>query len=230
MGQRHQYIVIYGANGDEIPERAEVIHHQWLYGRSAIASLERALILATNSYDPTFDSLFGRSSHGHWCGDGTNAIAAAISVDPAEGYFHPVHVLENKEINGAVELPSGAFYMPPVKLDPNDFDNNDGITLIKFKRGEVRPGYCFITPGHLSGYHWPKAGLPKFGPWTAAEYLEFYYTPTEQDTEWAPDLRQFMSESLARIDSMARLMTAEEVSNLLPKFPFDKPKSKKKAS
>jgi hypothetical protein len=244
MGQRHQYVIVYdecfynAGNGNNRPERAEVIHHQWLYGRSAIASLERALMLIKNSWDGEgTDYLFGRTKDGSCLGDGTDAIAAAISVDPAEGYYHHVSQWVANETRGAVPIKEAnpayfnadGKYIPPHVLHPDHFDNNDGITLIRFKRGEKLPGYCFITPNHLEGAHWPKPELPEFGPWSALQYLDFYYSP-EQQAEWGPELQKAMLESIARIDSMGRLMSADEVAALLPKFPIGKSKTKKKVS
>jgi hypothetical protein len=142
-------------------------------------------------------------------GHGTQAIAAAISVDPDEGYYHDVHPWDREWYEGEED------FALPADLKPNGFDNNDGITLIRFKAGERLPGYAFITPSHLEGSHW-KSGHGQ-GPWSAEEYLRFYYSTQEQG-EWLKEVQLRMELALDRISRLARLMPAQEVKALLPGF------------
>ncbi len=221
MGQRHQFIIVYPekrltsidgiANPNNKPQRAEVIHHQWLYGCNAILALARVLRLAVNNIteidaDLSSDYLFGRSREGYTSGEGTLAIAAAISVDPSRGYFHRVHILDEK-------------YEPPQSLEPDMFDNNDGITLIQFIAGEIKPRYAYITPNHLEGKHYKefKGSKRNLGPWSAAEYLSYYYT---RDELLAFDalMQSSVKFSIDLIDETAVLLSKSQVSSLLPRF------------
>lgn len=217
MGQRHQIIVSYpemylnDKNPNNKPPRVDVIHHQWLYGYSAVAALNRALTLIANSRKPGSegrDYLFGRDADGYTMGnDGTRAIGAAISVDPESGYYAQVHYWgesEGRRNNGK--------FRQSHELEPEMFDNNDGVTIIHFERGNPRPKYCFATPEHLEGKNWtPDKGQ---GPWSEEQYLEFYY-----------DLGEFTAEELSKTAAMmvsitekADLMTEEEFVRLFPRL------------
>lgn len=225
MGQRHQIIVIYPkmflneGNPNNKEQRAEVIHHQWLYGHSALMALDRVLRLVRNSWDGQgTDYLFGRSDNGYTSGSGTKAIAATISVDPNEGYYHNTSIWTAADWNGMESRFKGDVgYADPRELDPEMFDNNDGITVIEFRSGEMLPRVCYITPGHLEGEHYMAQELTDRGPWTAREYLEFYYSK-EQQAKWSPELRTGMEEIIARIETNSKYMSASEVKELLPKF------------
>lgn len=216
MGQRHQYIIVYPksffnkGNPNNKPERAEVIHHQWLYGRSAIFTLERVLRLITNSIKDGQDYMFGTNKSGYTSGDGTKAIAAAISVDPDQGYYHNTWVYEDNE---------GKRETYKLKdLTSNVFDNNDGITVIKFESGNMVPKYAFITPNHLEGKYWHNSDGN--GPWSAKEYLDFYYNAKDQK-EFPLEVREAVKRALGNIDKMAQLMSKAEVKKLLPSLNFD---------
>jgi hypothetical protein len=218
MGQRHQYIVIYPekylgeGNPNNRPAQAEVIHHQWLYGRNTIRSLERVLTLVANTWDGEgTDYLFGRGDSGYRGSDGTDAIAAALSVCPEEGYYHNVHIWDEKSQYSGTQ--TAAF--DPKDLETGQFDNNDGVTVIRFELGERLPSYCFVTPGHLEGPHW--SGSVGRGPWSAREYLEFYYSPSEQ-AAWPQEVQDRMATAFKRIEENSILMDRREVAKLLPHF------------
>lgn len=224
MGQRHQYVIVYPkvfynkGNPNNKPERAEVFHHQWLYGRSAILALWRVLRLANNSWDggDRSDYMFGRS--GSSLGDGTRAIAAAVSVDPDEGYYHNVWIWKPEDWNAMEDNNGGlgeenAGAIKSNQLKSGMFDNNDGITLIQFEKGERLPKVAFITPSHLEGSHWKNSDGK--GPWTAREYLAFYYDQAEQ-AEWEAELREHMEKALAEIERLSRPFKRGEVAKLVP--------------
>lgn len=196
-------------NFNNKPKRAQVIHHQWLYGRSAIFSLDRVLKLVANSADGLGDSLYGREKDGHSSEHGTQSIAAAMSVDPDEGYYHAVHIWEADAWNGMVK----GDYTSPAKLDPNMFDNNDGCTVIQFESGQEKPKVCFVTPDDVDGEHY-KSGN---GPWTPKQYLAFYYNAKDRK-EWDKDLNDDVNKAIKSVASNSRPMTKAEVSKLLPKF------------
>lgn len=203
MGQRHQYIVIYPGmtlgkdNPNNKPQRADLIHHQWLYGASAIKALDRVLALVGNNGPRDYH--FGRSENGYAHDGGTDAIAAAISVDPSEGYYHSVNVYER---NVALD-----------EVNPTLFDNNDGITVIEFVSGKKTPNYCFITPINLEGNYWIEAHGK--GPWSAEEYLRFYYGKKEQQ-EWDDLTKSRLELSFDNIRVNADLLTGQRVRKLLP--------------
>jgi hypothetical protein len=227
MGQRHQIIVVYPkmylneGNPNNKDQRAQVIHHQWLYGRSAILALDRVLRLAKNSWsgDPKeTDYLFGRGESGYTSGDGTRAIGATVSVDPDQGYYHNIHIWKPADWNGMNSVYKGDVgFVEPQKLEPDMFDNNDGITVIEFRSGEALPRVCFITPDGLEGHHYMMQERTDRGPWTAREYLEFYYSQEEQ-AKWSAEVRSAMEEVLVRIETNSKPMSAVEVQVLLPAF------------
>lgn len=210
MGQRHQYLIVYpekqlGSNNqNNKPSQAEVIHHQWLYGRSAIFSLKRVLTLIKETTVDGPDYLFGTQSNGYRNGDGTKAIAAAISVWPEEGYYHNVHIWEEP--------------CEPSDLEPDHFDNNDGITLIQFEAGNKVPKVCFITPSHLEGAHY-RPTSDGHGPWSASEYLGFYYDEKDM-AEFTDEVQENLKKAMEYIESNSRPFTKKEVKALLPLFKF----------
>jgi hypothetical protein len=211
MGQRHQYIVILPklfynkGNVNNKPKRAFVVHHQWLYGYSAISTLDRVLRFAAHMIkDGETDYTFGRDTAQ---GDSAAyAIESLMSTDVETGYFHKVHIYED---DGKIE------YYSPSKLHPDMFDNNDGITVIEFEKNKAKPKVCFITPNHLEGPHWSEEDGR--GPWTPNRYLQFYYSTTDRQ-EWSKEDREKVAETIIRINSNSRVMSESYVNKLLPKF------------
>jgi hypothetical protein len=127
MGQRHQVYVrlpekFYNqGNANNQPEQTIGIHHQWLYGWTAIRLLRNYLTFVSQegeqhpkSSDPTYA----------YC-----VLQGSYSCDPDRGYFHGVHKLDQE------------------CLDPRKGDNNNGITVIDL-RGD-KPKYAFLSVGHL---------------------------------------------------------------------------------
>lgn len=132
MGQRHQIYVRlpkidYGnGNPNNLPERTIGIHHQWLYGYTAVRLLRNYFTYWTKEH----------ITHRHTT-DGSSALellSAVYSVDPDRAYFHGVHKLDQEEIN-----------------NPRRAGNNNGITVIDFTG--ARPKYCFMSLGYLETLH-----------------------------------------------------------------------------
>lgn len=208
MGQRHQYLILYpemylnDGNPNNRGPVANIIHHQWLYGKSAIITLERVLKFITNNITDNMDYNFGTNPNGYQQGEGTYALATTISVDPESGYFYRAHIyksdtgkLENYQYN---------------EITPDLFDNNDGITIIGFEKGIKKPFYAFVTPNHLEGeFYKDEDGQ---GPWNAYEYLSFYYP--EQEVK-------VFDKKFAYIFKNSILYSKERLKALLPNF-FDK--------
>ncbi len=213
MGQRHQYILSFPARVNVLADNGrgpiqKVFHHQWLYGANAIFALDRALTLvATSVLGAGGDYLFGTDERGYTNGEGLQAIAAAVSVDPKNGYFHGVHLYDET-------------YTAEKPLSPDALDNNDGVTVIAFEAGNRKPLVCFATPEGLEGNHWTEdSGC---GPWTPLEYLSFYYSAAERE-EWLSDPEgvkhaKRVITALKNIDKLSRPMSAEQLRALLPKF------------
>ena len=223
MGQRHQYIIVYPAvfynddNCNNRPVRAEVIHHQWLYGRSAIFSLERVL-----KYISKADK-YGRT---------TDAIASAISIDHDSGYFHRVSIWDKGDWN---TMESGGDYgdtgyTTPGQLTPNMFGNNDGCTVIVMPKEESgKPYVCFVTPGHLEGEHWSESEGQ--GAWTPEQYLEFYYSKADR-IAWNKEpegqgLNEAVNKSLEVISKLSEPLSTDDACSLLPKFKLKKARKKR---
>lgn len=206
MGQRHQYIVLFpelfynDGNPNNRPAEARIIHHQWLYGVSAVMALSRVVKLVSNSLDGDgTDHMFGTGDGGTRLHNlGINAISAAISVDPDSGYFHAPHIYDEPVV-------------PPCNVSPMMLDNNDGVTVIQFIAGSKTPRVCFATPRHLEGPYWhPSHGC---GPWSPEEYLGFYYTPAELDEHFDADV---VANALRIIRGTTEAMTAAQLTSALP--------------
>ncbi len=215
MGQRHQYIVSFPAYVTQHKNNVRgpiqhVFHHQWLYGANAIFALDRALTLVHASIEDGVggDCLFG-TDRGYTNGEGIKALAAAVSVDPKNGYFHGVHLYDET-------------YTAEKPLSPDALDNNDGVTVIAFEAGNRKPLVCFATPEGLEGDHWTEDN--GCGPWTPLEYLSFYYSAAEREAwlsnpEGVKHTKRVIT-ALKNIDKLSRPMSAEHLRALLPKFSF----------
>jgi len=159
MGQRHQiYVALPAAGsgyGSNRSERVIGIHHQWLYGHTAVHMAKRFLTFVDRA----------RETDGRWhpivsgFQSPMNILRAIYSSDPDIGYYHDVHDLEG-------ELG-----------DPRLGDNNDGITVFDLralpeKRGPI--SYCFVSFGHK--------GLPELVPISARSYCRAYYPAEVPET------------------------------------------------
>lgn len=220
MGQRHQVIVVYPAkfyyagNCNNREVRAEVIHHQWLYGHTAIRTLSRMVTFIKASVTERMGDIRFGTKDGY-ASDGTEALSAVMSVDPASGYFHNTSVWPASDWNRMEGGETG--YVKPQLLSPDMFDNNDGITLIQFEIGQTKPKVCYITPSHLEGKRWKKEKHGK-GPWTPREYLAFYYTDRELKSKQFAEYRLEIEQALKNIEENTRAFTVAEVKKLLPLF------------
>lgn len=127
MGQRHQvYLRVKNKNND----KTEVIglHHQWLYGYTAVRLLRNYL---------TFVGASDSSKAAATDYNPTKVLEGAYSFDPDRGYHHGVHAGED---------------MKREAQDPRMGDNNNGITVIDLLDPD-NPKYCFMSVGHLECLH-----------------------------------------------------------------------------
>jgi hypothetical protein len=205
MGQRHQvYIRLPKKYYDEQnpnnhPAKVVGIHHQWLYGRTALRLLGNLLEFHTKSAETTYDNE-SRFLAGY--GDEAEMLAAIYSCDVREGYFHRTSVLDEAE---AVNPFMGA--------------NNDGITVIDFTDAEgkskSRPTYCFASLGATEG----KVSL-KAGTYTAEQYVLSYYPKfiDERRNGNIDDITEECRALIERIDSRADVMSDADLVRIFPAF------------
>lgn len=133
MGQRHQVYVrtnpkFYNTgNPNNRDPQTLGIHHQWLYGHTAIRLLHNFLKFASQDLNENYPS----------CNDPEKALEIlkmSYSFDPAIAYYHGVHDITGETTD-----------------DPRNGDNNNGITIIDFEDGKLK--YCFLSVGHLECMH-----------------------------------------------------------------------------
>ena len=123
MGQRHQIYVrmpkkFYNKdNPNNRLSKTVGIHHQWLYGITALKLLRNFLTFAQNDLP---------EQHSHLKNYGSvDILKSAYSMIPKEGYYYNPSFLENE------------------CEDPRNGDNNDGITVIDIEDGNI--AYCFLS-------------------------------------------------------------------------------------
>lgn len=203
MGQRHQvYIrlpaIDYGkGNPNNRPTQVIGLHHQWLYGRTAIrllANFFRALEAYKANHGGTLTYFpLGSASVAR---DGAEGMMQAIwSTDVAEGYYHNVHLFDGTD--GETE-------------NPYRGDNNDGITVVDMA-DPLHPKYCLFT---LEGIE--AQGNP--GPdqiLSATDYALAYY-PDMKDRK-GNDMTAWVAPELAVVTSYP-VMTRQELSAVFPKM------------
>lgn len=152
MGQRHQIYL-------RIPTEQQVcgIHHQWLYGCTALRSLANFLTFAKNSKDFTGKAYGYELTH---VSNAERVLQAVYSIDVNEGYYHQTHILQHGEPE-----------------QPTKGDNNNGITVIDLS-GD-KPKYCFsaLYDGHLECLDdsVDLDSIKAFKPMGAREYIELHY-------------------------------------------------------
>jgi hypothetical protein len=200
MGQRHQVYLITNQGCWENGKRSGKkhvygIHHQWLYGRTAITLLGNFFEFIDNAKKDNRDNWDWRNGL-HTYGDRAwpQLLQAIYSTDIANGYFHFVHDL-NKENDPCLDNP----YLG---------DNNDGITVIDIRGDKVK--YCFHSLCGLEDKKRTKAGKVL----SAREYVHGYYPEKDQDEEMKNEITKLLS----RIEGKAELITAKELKGIFPKM------------
>lgn len=209
MGQRHQ---IYAKMPKELGIAG--FHHQWLYGMNAVKSLARVVKFYENQseYGPLKDTT------GYGLLRQSKVIESLYSTDPETGYWH--HISNFLEEYG--DEPSSEI------LDPRNGDNNDGITILDFSKGDLR--YCFMNICHLEG---EVRDVPKLKPLSAREYLLSYYPEffnklgrvDWQLKEQTGEVKRYQIDdeefdqglhALLSIEKTAKLLTLAECKKLFP--------------
>lgn len=211
MGQRHQVYLYQPAkyyNPDNInnrPAKVVGIHHQWLYGATAVQSLARALKFHKVGFDP--DSLGGFGGLLGLDRDDASRLAAIYTVDQQTGYYHNVIDI-SKEDWGCCE-------------DPRNGDNNDGCTLIDIE-DPLNPKYCFFSVSHLEGDGDACRSVKNLQPMSAMQYLEFYYPEIEAAAEQSENLNKkiFAKEALGAVQYLEEfpVITKQRLFKIFPAF------------
>jgi hypothetical protein len=170
MGQRHQIYVrlpkkFYNKGNQNNREETTIgIHHQWLYGSTALRQLSNLLTFVKNQteYSPLGDK--------GGVGEAMDALVAIYSVDIQHGYFHAVCPLWGDEEDGESKVGTPGDECS----DPTKGDNNNGITVIDLSGKE--PKYCFMSVGHLECLaEGQDENYTNFKPMSAEDYLLLHY-------------------------------------------------------
>lgn len=217
MGQRHQIYLVLPKESNRIQlykdfEEKEMInshiipmHHQWLYGQTAIKQLMYFLKYCKgiqkdieedgkgNCYHPFVSNLYSREA--------SDVFTSLYSTNP-EGYWHNVCI----EPYSLVE-------------DPRNGDNNDGITIIDLQ-DIMNPKYCMM-------YLYDDEELEAYEPINALKYVHHYYPEGEIHYRFTADeSKEYDQENLEianEVDKIATLMTTEEVLALFPTLKQEEP-------
>lgn len=193
MGQRHQ-VYVRLPETRKGPSRVVGIHHQWLYGHSAVRSLGRFIkfIKAQDSFYA--DSLIQES--------GESILNSIYSIEIETGYYHRVH-----QLYAECE-------------DPNRGDNNDGITIIDLK-DRKNPKYCFMSLHHLECDKTTSDGIVNYKPMSGFDYFSAYYpNGLKMNKHTSNDERMVinqLNESLKLLDGL-KLLTKKQVQEIFPKM------------
>lgn len=195
MGQRHQ---VWVRTKDRYSEEKRIIgiHHQWMFGQTAIILLRNLL----KFHQKNLEAPFGTPKVFQFGYDEQDALVAVYSADPAIGYYHRVTPLsEFGEIN-----------------TPQWYDNNDGITIIDLS--PKKPKYCMMAINGLECDRTQGYKVQNFVPLSAQEYLELYYP------NYLDDKKEFAI-ALSAIKHLSKysVLTPQEVQDIFPELPAREP-------
>lgn len=204
MGQRHQvYLrlpkIYYNKdNGNNKPETTIAIHHQWLFGVTALKLLKNFLTFAEIDLKDTYSRL--KTNHS----DALDILAHAYSFNASEGYYSGVYKFDSAEDKKA-----------KVKItdDPTQGDNNNGITIIDLTGKS--PTYCFLSIAGLETLHEGKGkSYDNFYPIDTKTWVELHYGNGWQGKDKAPegavDAVNFLSKY--------KTITPERLKEIFPKL------------
>jgi len=185
------------------------VHHQWLYGRSAVYNIGHIFDITKNmndynnpfSYDYSFDSL---DSY-------INDVMMMLQVQT-----NPLHPrgtgiekmtflnTECLDENGNYENKWG-----DIRLDFRNGDNNDGISIVDI----IERKYCLINLFSQDIDDNSVMGLPSMTPSSAESYVHCYYR-NEED----------LQDNIVACSPLNEysILTMKEVSKMFPKMTFTK--------
>ena len=152
MGQRHQIYLRLPAmyaedNPNHKPIRVVGIHHQWLWGQTAMKLLVNFLT-------------FLKKSENQYSGrDVLEILQCAYAIHPETGYFHGIcPELDKDEVE-----------------NPLNTDNNNGVTIIDLTG--KKPKYCFMSLHHLECLDddVDAEKVPNLEPFDVETYIGLHY-------------------------------------------------------
>ena len=189
MGQRHQLFVIAKILGKY--RNLAAVHHQWLYGATALKRCHRLVQLfeAIENRIPLEQELISAQHHDEqswksdWRSSGrravipfpmiTTCLTLGASFDVTDGYFHGVHI----ESFG---------------MDFDGGDNNNGITVIDISvLSHVR--YCFVDMYGMES----ETRVPLMTPLSGSTYLWAYY---DKDNKQHQEMHGHLIDKLEKWD------------------------------
>ena len=209
MGERHQIYVKLPAkhyndlatstgvksNPNNRPARTIGIHHQWLYGKTAILHLAQFVKFykAGDEYSPFKGSIDDKTP--------VEVLNTIYSFYAEEGYWHRTCTLEDGECD-----------------DPMRGDNNCGITIVDLEEvGSFK--YCFMS---LDGLEVAEYEPPTFTPLTAKQYLDAYYPKLLSDGIFDerhdpdPETQMAMNRFISFIDANTIVLTSKRIREIFP--------------
>jgi len=211
MGQRHQIF----AKGfiNEKTEKTHVVglHHQWLYGGTAIASLKNVVefIKKNESNNPM------KKNNYLYKEDFEKLMNMLYTLNPKKGYFYSRGLISlNKEAKEYNDLNS---------LEPEYQDCNDGQTFIDFTVGK-KPMVGFVFPFNTEME--PEGGkkelqIQKWRVLSPREYVNLYYDLgtilQDKKHEWYSFVKEVESE-IKYLERNTLQMTQEDFFKLYPQY------------
>jgi len=206
MGQRFQmFVKTQNRDGEE----TIAIHHQWLYGATAVQQLRNILEF---NFKASVNYKLG-SKESYLSSNEVNSIVLNLaSTNAKEGYYHNVISL-NAE---AKEYPDS--------LNPDYQDNNDGQFFIDFTvKGKPKVGFTY--PFSRDTYEDDGEVIQGFDKWQimgAREYFALYYSQKEIDKATENNNKDdiaFFNKALRNIkwiENHTKLLTQKELFDLYP--------------
>ena len=204
MGQRHQIYIKLPYKFEQFKDYEEnkkvknnviALHHQWLYGVMALKQLNNFMTFVENGKDNDY-FIFGPKGFDN----PENCAQYLYATNIEEGYYHRVSI-ESKELAD----------------NPDNGDNNDGITIIDLS-GKV-PKYCFMFV-YAGGEY-----CEHYKPLTARQYVECYYGESvlERSKYWQENedtFRELQKEGFELAEKLERfkVLTYTQVKNIFPKM------------
>lgn len=181
MGQRHQ---VYLRIKDRKGKKTVVgIHHQWLYGYTALAQLDNFLKYVTVQLKDEWNQKSPEHRYGYALSDLNDAqkiLAAAYSFNAEQGYFHGVHALTENEMTSDSQTNYNSAEPGPECRDPRKGDNNDGITVIDLTGSE--PKVAFVSLYGIECNPTQRASIKALSPMKPETYLRAYYPEYDSKT------------------------------------------------
>lgn len=208
MGQRHQIYAVLpytfqqlkeevwkeGAKKEYIESNTVALYHGWFYGTLPLRQLKQVFKFYEKGKNEQYH-IFNES--GQYCsGSPEDALKSLYSIDLESGGYHSVLVEPNI-----------------VAQDPRRADNNDGITVIDFRK-EKEPKYAFMFFDDYDGERIP------YQPLSAEQYVRSYYNDNyykehEKSEEYKQKWEKEIKKLVSFFDDYA-VLTQAELEDIFP--------------